>query len=144
MADVFIASSEVVSEKIYLLSVACGGCVLSKAVLEGRQGFKLQYQKAAFNRLREFHVGIHCSAAFQAKHTAFMKVLSWVVQTTGWRRLKVERLDKNRSISLVAEDDPEAKSLQKKSFLTLRKSGFVKHLTDKCEAKDKSFLVAVL
>lgn len=61
------------------------------------------------------------------------------METTGWHRLKVESLDKNRSISLVAEDDPEAKSLQKKSLLTLQKSGFVKHLTDKCEAKDKFF-----
>lgn len=143
LADVFIASEEV-SEKIYLLAVACGGCVLSKSVVEGRQGFKMQYQKAAFNRLRDFHVGIHCSDAFRAKHVDFMRVLSWVVETTGWRRLKVESLDKNTSISLVADHDPEAKSLQKKSLLTLQKSEFVKHLTIKCEAKDKSFLVAAL
>lgn len=45
LADVFIASSEVVSEKIYLLAVACGGCVLSKAVVEGRQGSNCSTRK---------------------------------------------------------------------------------------------------
>ena len=118
--------------------------MLSKAVVEGKGGFKLQFQKATFNRLRDLHVGVHCSTAFRAAHPAFMKVLTWVAETTGWRKLKSESLDKTKSISLVAKQDPEAKSLQKKSKMTLQKSGFVSYLTKQCEAKDKSFLVAAL
>jgi hypothetical protein len=141
---VFVAASESLSDKIYLLAVACGGCVLSTSVAQGKEGFKLQYQKAAFNRLRDFHLGIHCSRAFRSAHPAFMKVLAWVVDTTGWHKVKVESLDKMKSISLVAAKDPEATSLKKKSKMTFEKLGFVRYLTQQCEAKDKSFLVAAL
>lgn len=118
--------------------------MLAQAVVQGQAGFKLQYQKAAFNKLRDFHVGIHCSAAFRAAHPAFMTVLTWVVDQTGWRKVKLDDLDKKKSIVLVAEDDPEAKCLQKKSKLTFHKLDFVAYLTKHCEAKDKSFFVAAL
>ena len=142
-ASVFIADSDVISEKIYLLAMAQGGCVLSKAVLHGKPGLKMEYQGQVFRRLGQQHVGVHCSKAFRDEHPAFVKVLAWVLQKGGWRKLKETSLDKKKSITLLALQDPDAKQLKSKSWKTfVDKSAFVQYLTEKCEVKEKSFPVA--
>ena len=51
-ASVFLCDPDVISEKIYLLAMAQGECLLSKAVLHGKPGLKMEYHKEAFRRLR--------------------------------------------------------------------------------------------
>ena len=132
-----------ISEKIYLLALAQSGCVLSKAILHGKPGLKLEYQGAIFRRLGQQHVGVHCSKAFRDEHPAFVKVLAWVLDKAGWRKLKETSLVKKKSITLLAVRDPDAKQLMSKSWKTfVDKSAFVQYLTAKCEVKEKSFLVA--
>ena len=116
--------------------------MLSKAVLHGKPGLKLEYHGEAFRRLGQQHVGVHCSKAFRDEHPAFVKVLAWALAKGGWRKLKIGSLDKRKSISLLALRDPEARQLKSKSWKTFDKRGFVQYLTAKCEVKEKSFLVA--
>ena len=92
-ASVFIHSQETISDKMYLMAIAAGGTILSKSILRGAGGLRLEYQAAPFRRLRQEHVGIHCSKAFRDQHPEFLKTLAWVVEKEGWRRLKVSSLD---------------------------------------------------
>ena len=140
----FLSSSDIVSDKVYLLAIAQGGCVLSKSVLEGKGGVKLEYQFEEFRRLGQMHVGVHCSEAFCDLHPAFLKVLAWALERGGWRKLKATSLDKQRSITLLAERDPQAKKLMAKSLHTFGKDTFAQYLTEKCQVKEKSFFVAKL
>ena len=138
----FLCDPDAISEKIYLLAMAQGGCLLSKAVLHGKPGLKMEYHKDAFCRLGRQHVGVHCSKAFRDEHPAFVKVLAWALGRGGWRKLKETCLDKKRSLSLLAVRDPQAKHLKAKSLKTFDKTSFVRYLTAKCEATESSFLVA--
>ena len=132
-----------ISDKIYLLALAQSGCVLSKAILHGKPGLKLEYQGAIFRRLGQQHVGVHCSKAFRDEHPAFVKVLAWALDKAGWRKLKETSLVKKKSITLLAVRDPDAKRLMSKSWKTfVDKSAFLQYLTAKCKLKEKSFLVA--
>ncbi len=140
-ACVFICDSNV-SDKTYLLAVACGGCLFSKGLLDGEAGWKIQYQREDFRRLQKVHGGIHCSEAFCSQHVAFLAVLGHVVSTHGWRKLKEERLDKKRSICLVANKDKAKSRLKRKANHVFDKSAFVRYLTQKCQSLERSFLVA--
>ena len=79
-ASVFLCDPDVISEKIYLLAMAQGKCLLSKAVLHGKPGLKMEYHKEAFRRLGRQHVGVHCSKAFRNEHPEFVKVLAWALE----------------------------------------------------------------
>ena len=139
-ASVFITQKET-SDKLYLLAAATGGIILSHTVLQGKGGIKLEYRPNAFRHLAAAHVGVHCSKAFLEEHPEFVKALAWAVQREGWRRLKETALDRQRSICLLAENDPQGKDLKKKAKLAFTKSKFVAFVTDKCEAEEKSFFV---
>ena len=78
-AKVFICG-ETISDKVYLLAAACGGCIISKSLAEGKSGFKLRYQERKFAELTTTHLGIHCSERFRLQHQGFMQVLSFVVE----------------------------------------------------------------
>ena len=106
-----------ISDKIYLLALAQSGCVLSKAILHGKPGLKLEYQGAIFRRLGQQHVGVHCSKAFRDEHPAFVKVLAWALDKAGWRKLKETSLVKKKAIILLAVRDPDAKQLMSKSCM---------------------------
>ena len=84
------------------------------------------------------------SEAFRNQHPAFLKVLAWALERGGRRMLKATSLEKQRSITLLAERDPEAKKLIAKSLHTFGKDTFVQYLTEKCQVKEKSFFVAKL
>lgn len=136
-ASVFIHSQETISDKMYLMAIAAGGTILSKSILRGAGGLRLEYQAAPFRRLRQEHVGIHCSKAFRDQHPEFLKTLAWVVEKEGWRRLKVSSLDKQKSICLLAEGDPEGRHLKAKALLAFSKADFIAFLANKCQAKEK-------
>ena len=99
-----------VSEKNVLLAAAFGGVVFHTDILEGKKGFKLEYNAVKFQALRDLHHGIHASATFQRAHPQFMKVLSWVCEEFGWKRLKEKNLDKKHSICLLADNDVDEKN----------------------------------
>ena len=140
-AKVFICG-QAISDKVYLLAVACGGCIISKNLIEGKSGFKLQYQERKFAELKAFHRGIHCSESFRLQHQGFMQVLSHVVDKHQWRKLKEESLDKKSSVCLVAKDDKDSARLKKKAKHIFEKNFFVKYVTDTCLSRERSFLVA--
>lgn len=140
-ASVFIQCQETISDKIYLLAIASGGTILSKGVLQGRGGLRLEYHVSSFRGLRQTHEGIHCSKAFRDRHPEFVKALAWVVEKEGWRRLKMSSLDKKKSICLLAEADPEHRELKSRAWLAFSKKDFVAFLAKKCQAREKSFFV---
>ena len=139
-ASVFICGSTV-SDKTYLLAVACGGCLFLKDLLDGEAGWKIQYKSHAFRCLQAVHGGIHCSETFRLQHAAFLAVLGHVVSRHGWHKLKEERLEKKRSICLVAKKDKDKSRLKRKANYVLEKSSFVRYLTQKCQSLEGSFLV---
>eukprot|EP00438_Fugacium_kawagutii_P024675 Skav230602 [mRNA] locus=scaffold168:102306:105294:- [translate_table: standard] len=140
-ASVFITCNEAISDKVYLLAMATGGIILCKSVLQGAGGLRLEYQLPVFRRLRDYHVGIHCSRKFREQHPEFVKTLAWVVEKEGWRRLKASALDKKKSICLLAQNDPDGRALKSKALLTFSKQQFVSFLANKCQSKEKSFFV---
>ena len=139
-ATVFISME--VSDKIVLLAAAFGGMVFSTDTFQGKDGFKLEYNAVKFQELRDLHHGIHASANFQRAHPQFMKVLSWVCEKIGWKRLKEKSLDKKHSICLLADNDVDEKKLKRQCKISCQRATFVQYVASTCLSKSDSFLVA--
>ena len=132
-ATVFISME--VSDKIVLLAAAFGSVVFSTDTFQGKDGFKLECNAVKFQELRDLH---HASANFQT-HPQFMKVLSWVCEKIGWKRLKEKYLDQKHSICLLADNDVDEKRLKRQCKLSFQKATFVQYVASTCLSKSDSF-----